>query len=62
MLELLESVLVVLVGSVMKFTLDWLGVPVDAETFNALVVAIVSALLALAGGKAANKSYPSLFK
>lgn len=53
--KFIESVLVVAVSFALQAALKALGVPLDAGTFNALVAAIVSALLALGGSEYAQK-------
>ena len=49
MFELLQPVLVLVIGWLVRKAFEWLGVPLDEKTFNAIVAAIVVYLLGLLG-------------
>ena len=62
MLEnLVKPVLFILAGALVKLAFDYLKVPLDEATFNAIVGAIVSVLLGLFGYAGLKKAAPSLF-
>jgi hypothetical protein len=49
MIETLQAVLTILIAAGVKYVFQLLKVEIDGKTFNAIVAAVVTALLALAG-------------
>lgn len=60
--ELLRSVLVLLVGFVLRLALAAIGVELDEVVFNTLVAAIVVWVLTALGVEVARAKFPNRFK
>ena len=59
--ELVKTVLVLVIGYVLRLAFVALGVEIDEATFNAIVLGIASYFLSLVGLEGVRKAAPKLF-